>query len=570
MSTERQQYSLVNQAEVIGKYADNHGFAVVKTYSDAARTGVVFRKRKGLQSLIRDVVQGTASFKTVLVYDVSRWGRFQDTDEAAHYEFICKSAGIPVHYCAEPFDNDTGLAALIMKSLKRAMAGEYSRELGVKIFHAQKRAASRGFRQGGQPGYGLRRLLVSPDGSPKAILYPGERKSLLSDGVILVPGPPGEVQCVREIYRLFLEKRMSFLAIANELNRRRIPYLAGSTGWDNRAVATILTHPKYAGINQYGRFSTKLYTPKIENPRSEWAYSSAFEPVVEPKTFEKVQEVLATYTRNRPNQAVLEALRGILAKEGRLSMDLIERTPGLPSATTIRARFGSLSRAYELVGYQRGGYTRPGRLAELRNVRRIREEFMAKIVALSEGRVEVENRGSRFLTRLRLRGGRRVAVVVSRSFRSYKNSERWRLRCVSGDHRLVAVVARLSRTNDGFMDCFVVPPIRTSKTLRLQRNDPRLSRAIRLVDPRDFLSAVTTVSTRKVPCITWQLEEKSVATVTNEQLRQFARFSKRQLIRRGMNQKTLGKIYALKPVRPSVLAKYLRMLDQCEVKGEAK
>jgi DNA invertase Pin-like site-specific DNA recombinase len=37
----------------------------------------------------------------VLVYDVSRWGRFQDIDESAHYEFVCKQAGIKVAYCAE-------------------------------------------------------------------------------------------------------------------------------------------------------------------------------------------------------------------------------------------------------------------------------------------------------------------------------------------------------------------------------------------------------------------------------------------------------------------------------------
>jgi DNA invertase Pin-like site-specific DNA recombinase len=161
MSTERQQYSLANQSEVIAQYAEVHGFTIVKNYLDAARTGVVFRKRKGLQKLIQDVVQGAACFKAVLVYDVSRWGRFQDTDESAHYEFLCKSAGIPVHYCAESFSNDTGLSSLIMKSLKRVMAGEYSRELGVKIFNAQQRLAAMGFRQGGQPGYGLRRLLVS-------------------------------------------------------------------------------------------------------------------------------------------------------------------------------------------------------------------------------------------------------------------------------------------------------------------------------------------------------------------------------------------------------------------------
>jgi hypothetical protein len=69
-------------------------------------------------------------------------GRFQDTDEAAHNEFVCKSAGIPVHYCAETFGNDGSLPSSIMKALKRAMAGEYSRELSVKVFAGQKRPAS--------------------------------------------------------------------------------------------------------------------------------------------------------------------------------------------------------------------------------------------------------------------------------------------------------------------------------------------------------------------------------------------------------------------------------------------
>ena len=93
MSTEHQRYSLENQSTAIEKYAENHGFSVIQTYSDAARTGVVFRKRDGLQQLIRDVVQRAAAYKAILVYDVSRWGRFQDCDEAAYYEFLCKSAG---------------------------------------------------------------------------------------------------------------------------------------------------------------------------------------------------------------------------------------------------------------------------------------------------------------------------------------------------------------------------------------------------------------------------------------------------------------------------------------------
>jgi len=80
MSTEHQQYSLENQSTAIQKYAESHGFEVVRTYSDAARSGVVLRYRAGLQQLFQDVVSGTSAYRAILVYDVSRWGRFQDTD----------------------------------------------------------------------------------------------------------------------------------------------------------------------------------------------------------------------------------------------------------------------------------------------------------------------------------------------------------------------------------------------------------------------------------------------------------------------------------------------------------
>lgn len=190
MSTEHQQYSLENQCTMIQEYAKALGFEIVRTYSDVARSGVVLKRRLGLRQLLQDVVaSGASAYKAVLVYDVSRWGRFQDTDESAHYEFLCKSAGVPVHYCAEAFANDGSLPSLIMKALKRTMAGEYSRELGVKVLAGQRRLARLGFKQGGVPGYGLRRKLISGDGAPKQLLASGERKSIATDRVILVPGP---------------------------------------------------------------------------------------------------------------------------------------------------------------------------------------------------------------------------------------------------------------------------------------------------------------------------------------------------------------------------------------------
>ena len=170
MSTEHQKYSTENQSEIISRYAEQRGFTLVRTYEDSGKSGLRLDGRDALKQLIDDVRSGAADFSAILVYDVSRWGRFQDADESAYYEFICKEAGIAVHYCAEQFENDGSLSATIIKSMKRAMAGEYSRELSAKVFAGQCRLIGLGFRQGGMAGYGLRRQLIDEQRQPKGEL----------------------------------------------------------------------------------------------------------------------------------------------------------------------------------------------------------------------------------------------------------------------------------------------------------------------------------------------------------------------------------------------------------------
>src|SRR5208283_237659 len=164
MSTDHQQYSLDNQADAIARYADAHGFLIVKTFSDEAKSGLSVKRRNGLKQLLKETVEGHADFKAILVYDVSRWGRFQDADEAAHYEFLCKSSGVPVYYCAETFSDESGFSATILKALKRTMAGEYSRELSVKVRAGQRRLAELGYKLGGSAPYGLSRMLLDSSG----------------------------------------------------------------------------------------------------------------------------------------------------------------------------------------------------------------------------------------------------------------------------------------------------------------------------------------------------------------------------------------------------------------------
>ena len=178
MSTEHQQYSTENQREVIRQYAVRRGMVIVRTYTDSGKSGLRIDGRDALKQLIHDVEQGTANFRVILVYDVSRWGRFQDADESAYYEYICRRAKIDVHYCGEQFENDGSPISTIVKGVKRAMAGEYSRELSAKVFIGQCRLIELGFRQGGPPGFGLRRMLLDVNRIHKGVLNRGEQKSI--------------------------------------------------------------------------------------------------------------------------------------------------------------------------------------------------------------------------------------------------------------------------------------------------------------------------------------------------------------------------------------------------------
>ena len=78
MSTEHQQYSTHNQADKIQEYAHRRGIEIVRTYADEGKSGLSIGGRASLQKLIADVESGNTDFNMILVYDVSRWGRFAE------------------------------------------------------------------------------------------------------------------------------------------------------------------------------------------------------------------------------------------------------------------------------------------------------------------------------------------------------------------------------------------------------------------------------------------------------------------------------------------------------------
>ncbi|ATY30609.1 recombinase family protein [Sphingomonas psychrotolerans] len=464
MSTDHQKYSTENQADVIAAYAAKRNFEIVRSYADEGRSGLNIAGRDSLRRLISDVQNGEADYEAVLVYDISRWGRFQDADESAYYEFICRERGINVHYCAEQFDNDGSLPSNVMKSIKRVMAGEYSRELSSKVFAGQCRLITLGYRQGGSAGYGLRRHLVNEHNEQKAPLARGEHKSLQTDRVILVPGPDEEVETVRRIYRLFVLELRSEREIATILNQEDKVTDLGQP-WSRPVVRQILSNEKYIGNNVYNRVSFKLKKKRVVNTPDMWVRGDGvFEAIVDPMLFEAAQSIFADRARRFSDEELLQLLSSLLGARGALSGMIIDEVDAMPSSAAYRHRFGSLLRAYELIGYT------PARdyryLETNRQLRLMHPEVVADTVAGIErigGSVAPDCETDLLLVNHEVT----LALVIVRCQPTPAGSLRWRVRLDAGLRPDITIVVRLKPGNKNVRDYYLLPWLDVGTTPRI-------------------------------------------------------------------------------------------------------
>jgi DNA invertase Pin-like site-specific DNA recombinase len=467
MSTENQQYSIANQEAAIQTYASSHGYILVSTYADEGKSGVEIKHRKALRQLLSDVVTGRAGFKAILVYDVSRWGRFQDVDEAAHYEFLCRSAGIPVRYCAEPFENDGSPVSSIMKNLKRTMAAEYSRELGVKVYAGQRRLALLGFRVLGTAGYGLRRMMVSPDGRRKLILKDGEHKAVHSDRIILVPGPKKEVDCIRTIFKLASDGKTP-QEIAKEINNCHMPTPRGRP-WGRLSVYRILTNEKYAGCNTYGKTTHKLRSVCRAVERELWSTNpDAFIPIVSRDVFDIVQELLRKrgVPPRKSDAQIIQEMKTLLAGKGQLTYRILKDKRMF---TCSSKRFGSIMKAYEIAGYRPSLRTVKLSGSQMR-IRLLRRDLYLRLKTLFPDRLRFFGLpGQQLKQVIEIDRRVRLAVYLCRSVQNHSGDIGWKIRLRPLDRHLPILICTMDRSFSELLDFYVVPPPKEStrgKTLR--------------------------------------------------------------------------------------------------------
>jgi DNA invertase Pin-like site-specific DNA recombinase len=483
MSDESQQYSPDNQKDAIQQYAALHGFRIVKTYADLGRSGVVAKNRTGLSELLKDVVSREAEFRAILVYDVSRWGRYPNSDEAAHYEYICSSSGKPLHYCAEPFANDGTAISSLLKSLKRSMAAEFSRELGDKVFRGKTRIVRLGFWVGGSPGYGYRRVMISADGKRKQVMRPGEQKSLTTDRVKLIRGPRRELEVVREIFSMATNGKGP-TAIARELNRQGVTH--DGRPWIHQTVKDILTHPKYMGCHVWGRHSQRLHGRLTRVKPELWIRKPlAFPPIVDEETFFRAQKGLPIQ-KHWTKEQILKRVGRLLKRKGRISEDIIRAVPGMPAPSTIVKVLGSYQQLYKELGYEQQtvDYLKS---AQIERAMRLRRKIVSRIKELFPDNVTITHLPRKSRSMFLIDQSFMVSLLLCRS--KYKHGRlTWVIEPDELERPYITLLCRMNRTHDRVLDYYLVPKMDARWLLR--PNDPWLRQGERLHSLSDFYSRV--------------------------------------------------------------------------------
>jgi len=456
MSTEHQQYSIDNQVDEIRKYASNQNMEIVRIFKDEGKSGLTLNGRPAMKQLIDIARSGTADFSIILVYDVSRWGRFQNPEEGGYYEFICFKAGIGVIYCAEDFKNDGTMASGLQKFLKRYIAGNQSDILSMKVFIGQCRLINLGYRQGGHAGFGLRRMLIDHNGAPKGVLKYGEMKSIQTDRVILIPGPDEEVKLVRWIYEQFVDHGKHERDIAEMLNVKGVITDLGRP-WNNSTVRQVLINEKYIGNNVFNRVSFKLKKMRVKNPSDLWVRADGvFEAIVDPDKFIRAQEIFNERTKKYSNDEMIDMLKALYKKKGWLSAIIIDECEDMPSSAVYRNRFGGLIRAYRLVGYvPDADYSYLEINARIREMYpQIVEEVIAKLQEQG-GTIEyAEETGL-----IKVNGEFTALVIISRCHFTGAGALRWNIRLNPTLTPDVTIAVRLDYLNKAPLDYYLLPSL---------------------------------------------------------------------------------------------------------------
>jgi DNA invertase Pin-like site-specific DNA recombinase len=283
-STDKQEASLQDQKKAVQRYADEHGYTIVRWYTDDGVSGDDTERRHDFRQMIADARE-RGDFKTILCWDQDRFGRF-DPLEAGYWIKPLRDARVGLETVAQgqiEWNDFTGrLAYIVQQEAKHA----YLKDLSRNVTRGQLEAANNGSWIGSPP-YAYR-----IEGGKK------NKRLILDD--------PSKVRIVQRIFREFVEDRRALHNIADRLNAEGLLSPGGrEKGWRFDTVKVILENPAYTGDYAGARWSYGKYhriksgkveksTGRTRNAEDQWIIRrDHHEPIIDRSTFERAKTIIA-------------------------------------------------------------------------------------------------------------------------------------------------------------------------------------------------------------------------------------------------------------------------------------
>lgn len=290
----KQENSVEIQQDSVSEFCVANGLRLRGFEYDDGVSGLT-ADRPGFKRLFDNWIRNPTApdFKYIVVLDVSRWGRFQNTEEGAALEYEAKRCGKEVIYIEEGDLSQVNheLNVALIRPIKRYLAADYSRQLSGKVFAGSVKVSEQGYSAGGMASYGLVRVLLDEARQPIGRLQSGQHKVIANQRVTFEPTGDEDTATVQHMFTMALQRR-SPKVIAEELNGKSIPAPAGGR-WTQGKVIHVLSNGAYAGMRVYNKTWGRLKQPRHANPRGEWVVRAhAFDSVVDEATFAQVQENL--------------------------------------------------------------------------------------------------------------------------------------------------------------------------------------------------------------------------------------------------------------------------------------
>ncbi len=335
-STERQEQSIADQRAYLVRFAAENDFEILDEFIDDGISGTSADGRADFQRMIKEA-QGKARFRAILVYDIKRFSR-GDVDEAGYYRHLLRQSNIDVVYATENFGDD--FVGDLLRPIRQIQARQESVDLSRLTARGQMSAVQAGSYFGSTPPWGFDYQYRDSRGEPYQTvryLQDGTKEIYLADGTLKVKVPLGDrpprmdndtvrlvhslperVAIIRRIFHFYVQEGLGIRAIANGLNRERVPSARcgwwGTTyyngRWSATSVANIVKNQVYVGDSVWNKRTMAKFhrirdgksvpRPRHEagviapNPREHWIITpNTHEPIISRATFESAQRILA-------------------------------------------------------------------------------------------------------------------------------------------------------------------------------------------------------------------------------------------------------------------------------------